>query len=242
MTRVAIIGAGIAGLRLAQRLTSIAEVDVLEKSNGFGGRMSRRRTPDFQFDHGAQYFTARSQRFQEFLTPYHESGVVVGWSPRIVEVRNGHHIPLQWTEPRFVAAPGMTELCKSMAETLNVARGTRVASLTRTDNAWTVSFEDGTEAQNYDWVFSTAPADQSAILLPDLTAWTTIKMQGCYSLMLGFDDPIKLPYDAAVVRDSPLAWISVNTTKPGRTGGHAILCQSDNAWADERIDAARFIV
>ena len=242
MPRIAIIGAGIAGLRLAQRLAAIAEVDVFEKSKGFGGRMSRRRTPEFQFDHGAQFFTARSQGFQDFLSPYRDSGVVVGWSPKVVEISGGQHIPLQWTEPRFVATPGMTELCKAMAQAINVTRSARVAALTRKGPVWTLTFDNDTEAKDYDWVFSTAPAEQSAKLLPELTEWDTIKMQGCYSLMLGFDDPMNLPYDAAVIRDTPLAWISVNTNKPGRAGGYAILCQSDNGWADERMEADQTLI
>lgn len=33
-------------------------------------------TADFQFDHGAQYFTACDPSFQAFLQPYIENGVI----------------------------------------------------------------------------------------------------------------------------------------------------------------------
>jgi len=38
MTRIAVIGAGIAGLTLAQELAPLAEVEVFEKSRGCGWR------------------------------------------------------------------------------------------------------------------------------------------------------------------------------------------------------------
>ncbi|MFZ9092741.1 MAG: NAD(P)-binding protein [Planctomycetaceae bacterium] len=42
MKSVAIIGAGLSGLTLANRLQNRAEVTVFEKSGGFGGRMATR--------------------------------------------------------------------------------------------------------------------------------------------------------------------------------------------------------
>ena len=67
MKKVAIIGAGLAGLTLARRLRGFASVTVLEKSRGLGGRMATRRSDNFEFDHGAQFFTARSTAFRDFI-------------------------------------------------------------------------------------------------------------------------------------------------------------------------------
>ena len=68
MRRVAVIGAGLSGLA-ARELSESSEVTVFEKSRGYGGRMATRYGGDFEFDHGAQFFTARSAEFQEFLEP-----------------------------------------------------------------------------------------------------------------------------------------------------------------------------
>ncbi|MFM7274112.1 MAG: FAD-dependent oxidoreductase, partial [Gammaproteobacteria bacterium] len=57
--RIAVIGAGIAGLALARALADAAEVTVFEKSRGAGGRMSTRRQEPWHFDHGTQFFTVR---------------------------------------------------------------------------------------------------------------------------------------------------------------------------------------
>lgn len=235
--KIAVIGAGMAGLRLAQRLAHAADVEIFEKSRGFSGRMSTRRAPSHQFDHGAQYFTARSKRFQSFLKPFKDKGVVAQWTPQVVSVDGKQSKTVVWTSPRYVAVPGMNALCKSMAEDVTVTRGQRVLALTRSGSCWTVAFEDGSERGGFDWVFGTAPSDQSALLLPELTDWTPLRMHGCFSLMVGLDRSTDLPFDAAYVTSGPLAWIAVNSSKPGREGGVSILCQSDNHWADGMMEA-----
>lgn len=63
--RVAVVGAGLAGLACAEALqASGATVTVFDKSRGPSGRMSTRRGDTWQCDHGAQYFTARDAAFR----------------------------------------------------------------------------------------------------------------------------------------------------------------------------------
>ena len=63
MDKVAVIGAGISGLALANRLKNHFEVVVFEKSRGYGGRVATRRFGEFIFDHGAQFFKAKTEEF-----------------------------------------------------------------------------------------------------------------------------------------------------------------------------------
>ena len=63
MSRTAIIGAGMSGLALAQQLQVSAEVKILDKSRGFGGRMATRMRGDYQFDHGAQLSISKINAF-----------------------------------------------------------------------------------------------------------------------------------------------------------------------------------
>ena len=59
-----VVGAGISGLLAAQELTAAGwRVVVLDKGRGVGGRMATRRVGDGTFDHGAQFFTVRGERF-----------------------------------------------------------------------------------------------------------------------------------------------------------------------------------
>ncbi|ABG31829.1 amine oxidoreductase [Roseobacter denitrificans] len=236
--RIAIIGAGISGLRLAQLLSSKADVTVFEKSRGTGGRMSTRRADVFQFDHGAQYFTARGDDFQRFLAAHIEQGTVAMWCPRLA-CFGGQ--PPQWTAPRYVGVPGMNALCKAMAGDVEVRHETRVLELERKDGRWHIGTADGEGFGPFDWVFSSAPAEQSAALLPACFSGSfalgQARMLGCYSLMLGFDAAPDLAWDAAAVLNSPLAWLAVNSTKPGRSAGFSVLCQSSNDWAEAHLEA-----
>ena len=63
---IAIIGAGIAGAACAQELVRLGkQVVVFDKGRAAGGRMSSKRTATGYLDLGAQYFTARSQAFNQ---------------------------------------------------------------------------------------------------------------------------------------------------------------------------------
>lgn len=236
--RIAIIGSGISGLRLAQLLSPRAEVTVFEKSRGMGGRMSTRRADQFQFDHGAQYFTARGADFQQFLAPHIEDGTVAAWHPRLTSF--GGATP-EWTAPRYVAVPGMNALCKAMAREMQVLRDTRIADFERTGSHWHLHSTAGKVFGPFDWVFSSAPAEQTATLMPACFSGASdvqgARMLGCYSLMLGFESAPDLNWDAATVRHGPLAWIAINSTKPGRSAGFSVLCQSSNEWAEKHIEA-----
>ena len=76
MAKIAVIGAGLAGLTVARELSQYHQVTVFEKSRGVGGRLATRYAGDYEFDHGAQFFTAKSPQFQAFLKPLIDQGVV----------------------------------------------------------------------------------------------------------------------------------------------------------------------
>jgi predicted NAD/FAD-dependent oxidoreductase len=57
--------------------------------------------------------------------------------------------------------------------------------------------------------------------------------------MLGFNKPLPLPWDAALVRNADISWISVNSSKPGRPNGFSLLIDSTNAWAERHLDDER---
>ena len=85
--KIAIIGSGLSGSVLAYYLQKSTSVSLFEKSQGVSGRMSTRSFADFEFDHGAQFFTARSNKFNEFLLPYLEDRTVVEWKPKILTLK-----------------------------------------------------------------------------------------------------------------------------------------------------------
>ena len=86
MTKIAIIGAGLLGLTAAHDLKEHANVTLYEKSRGVGGRLATRRAEPFSFDHGAQFFKARSKAFVDFIDPMIQDGTVQRWDARFAEI------------------------------------------------------------------------------------------------------------------------------------------------------------
>ncbi len=273
--KIAIIGAGISGLTLANNLKNIAEVTVFEKARGVGGRMSTRYALPFYFDHGTQFFTARSKAFQAFIAGLIDLGIVAEWTGKVITIQANNVIKDRlWFEPHYVASPNMNDLCKYMASEINVVLSTEIAPLgEKQHDGWRI-FSKATIEKNgvakeaemlgvFDWVISTAPPAQtlnlfnvelnsSSTLLPMLNS---VEMQGCYTLMLGFNEPWRKPWIAAKIHndiadnspidakqlekplEKPLEWIAINSTKPSRNANvTAIVAHSRNDWAEEHID------
>ena len=242
MSTIAVIGAGVSGLAVARMLTRSHDVVVFEKSRGVGGRMATRRAGPYQFDHGAQFFTARSQAFRTRLEPLIEAGVVTEWPARFAELRRGRVTGTRkWgaEHPHYVGAPAMNAVGKALSSGLDVRLDTAVTSLARKGARWQLTGDGQCVLGDFDWVIVTAPAAQAAELLAGTsiaTAATKVRMHACYALLLGFDEAVELPWQAALVRDADISWISVNNSKPGRAPAPALVVHSTNSWADAHAD------
>ena len=241
--KIAIIGAGISGLTAAINLDESADVTLFEKSRGAGGRICTRYTDSYTFDHGAQFFTARTSEFKELLKPLIKLGVIDNWKARFIEVKNNRIINRQqWNDddlPHYVGVPSMSSIGKFLAKNLNIKLNTEV-SIQKSAMGWEVVGFDGEVFGDYDWVISSIPAEQSSKLLPDYFSYYDAlkqkKMLGCYSLMLGFDEALDLDWDAAQLSGTDISWISVNSSKPERPNDYSVLVHSTNDWAEEHLD------
>jgi renalase len=121
----AIIGAGLAGLTAARTLRQAGHrVTVFEKSRGVGGRMSTRQTEFGSFDHGAQYFTVRDDRFRLMMKWALDVAPDIArpWAANAVRVLDAQGRKLESAlpkaEPHWVAQPGMNALAGLLAAPL----------------------------------------------------------------------------------------------------------------------------
>lgn len=215
----AVIGAGMAGVACARTLLQAGHrVTLLEKSRGFGGRMSTRRTEFGGFDHGAQYFTVRDSRFARVLLT--AQAQVRPWSVSTVRVLDafGHVLASAPppTEPHFVAVPGMSGLVNHWAQPLaqpelhgylpaRTFTGTRVHHIERDalhPEQWQLRAEDADGGQmvigGFDRVLLAMPHMQAHDLLqssglaPDLRqALTKVQVAPCWTLMVAFPNAMQ---------------------------------------------------
>jgi photolyase PhrII len=231
--RVAVIGAGISGAACARTLAEHGiEVVVLEKSRGPGGRMSTRRGEAGEFDHGAQYFTARDARFAQRVASWCADGVVAEWRARFAAVGPFGASPVE-APSRFVAVPKMSVLCDWLLgfDRIRLSTGATVRTVERAGDGWRVSgtASDGTACDygEFDLVLSTAPAQQTAALFaacaPKLSlSASRVAMRPTWALMWASLARVDLPFDHAEIREgvqgvgNALAWVSRVSSKPGR--------------------------
>jgi predicted NAD/FAD-dependent oxidoreductase len=243
MKRIAIIGAGLSGLVLARRLGEVAEVTIFEKSRGVGGRMATRYAMDYEFDHGAQFFTARTSAFREFLQPLLSDRIVANWTPTFAELdRHGTRDRRAWGEqyPHYVGVPRMNAVGKYLSTGLDIRTNTRIENIRQEKGKWRLVDSDGRCHDGFDWLVLTAPAPQTATLASAHSELLALcharKIRACVALMLGFEAPLELPWQAAVVRDADISWMSVNSSKPGRGDAFTMVVHSTNAWANAHVD------
>ena len=227
--KVAIIGAGMAGLSAANRLREAgAECTVFEKSRGLGGRMATRRIDALQFDHGAQYFTARGARFQSRLAQWQDQGVVAEWSPG-----------------KWVGTPAMTAPARSLAEGLQVIREYPVTGLAGGPGHWRLVSADAPtdeiERESFDAVIMAIPAPQVAPLAASagiqFVELERVRYAPCLTLMLAFEQATGLRESSLSPRDGPIAWIARNHSKPGRASSlETLVVHATPAWSKAHLE------
>ncbi len=216
--RIAIIGAGMAGLTCAHRLRQRGLSPVIfEKSRGIGGRLATRRTDSGDaYDHGAQFVTARDPAFVDLLETLQRLGAATAWSPRLPAAapRPAH----TW----WIGTAGMSALLKPLAAPLDIRLRVTVSSLRRQAGQWELQLDGQELVEHFDAVVVTAPAPQARALLADVSSLADtldrVAIAPCWAAMLAFDAPWDVPFEAARFDADPIAWISRQSSRAGLVG------------------------
>jgi predicted NAD/FAD-dependent oxidoreductase len=238
--RLGIIGAGIAGLTLARAMAASADVRIFDKSRGVGGRMATRRTDAVAFDHGAQYFTIRHERFRAALETVQAEGVIQPWTGASVTLPDDDLVPQSAVDTtRYVGSPSMNALAKALATGLDIQTDAPVEAISGTSGKWFLTIGDRREGP-FDWVVAAVPAPQAASLLPDEFthhgALEQTRMNACFTLMIRQTEDAGLSFAAARVNDPVIGWVSRNNTKPGRPDDPCLVVNATAQWSDANLE------
>jgi len=241
-SKIAVIGAGIAGLAAARALSAAGvSTVVLDKGRGPGGRTSTRRREGFTFDHGAQFLTARDERFRREVDSWLASGCVARWEPRVAISDGGRLTPDPREHELFVGAPRMSSLAEHLAGDLEVRCGVEVAGLRREGRLWRLVDAGGTPLCAAEHVIVTAPAPQAARLLADHSDLgreaARAAMSPCWAVMLGFEEEAPLDYDAVFPETGTLDWMARDSSKPGRAGVETWVLHGSPGWSSRHLEA-----
>lgn len=227
---VAIIGAGMAGLACAIALGEQGfSVRIFDKGRGPGGRMAARRAEiageTVSFDHGAQYFAAKSSEFTAQIAAWAGAGVVAPWPAA--------------GEDAWVGVPGMNGPLRHMSQQAEVSWGVRIERLARDGEGW-VLFADGS-THRADIVLVAVPAEQAADLLvevaPELAVIpATIQSEPCWALMAAFEKRLPITGECLNDEGGAIGWAARNSAKPSRTGQETWVIHGSAEWSRANLE------
>lgn len=240
---MAIVGAGLAGLTLANRMKSAGwRVTLIEKARGPGGRLSTRRRDGGQFDHGAQYFTARTDRFSREIARWAREGWVEQWNGSFALWRDSRVEPDIGGRPRWVGVPRMSGLTRALSAELNIVAGSRASGLTRSGSSWSVHTESGESHHGFDWVVFTCPGPQAAALAPAESPVSKraqrLNYTPCWAAMIECHPNDVPPYDGLRLHHPVLSWIAHDSSKPARPAGCRWVVHASADWTQANVDAS----
>ncbi len=215
-----ILGAGVAGLTAAGVLRRAGrEAVVLEKSRGPGGRAATRRWDGFPVDHGAQFFTARSEAFKRQVDDWLARGICHEWARGFHQYRSGKLFPPQGdNHPRYTCGEGMSALGRDLAAEGNaqIERQAKVTAVLCHHGVWTLAGEEGCEFRARR-LLVTCPPPQGAVLLesaaPEAAALLRgITMEPCLAVAARFPRR-DIGWQGIQSDEATVSWIGHDTSK-----------------------------
>jgi renalase len=258
---VLVVGAGLAGLAAARDLTNAGyRVLVLEKSRGVGGRAATKRLELSRIDagkthlerivradHGAQFFTARGERFQNTIATWSELGIVREWTrgfPRLSASGLERRTSLN---PRFVCPTGMSALGKTICDglgeeaPLNVELGAWVSAIWQSGHGWTAVLENG-DMRHAKALVVNAPAPQALNLLhqtldPEgIAALEAVRFDPCWAVIAALET-LPEPGWMGVEIDHPmLSWAALDHSKRETDAPPVLVLHATPSWSLEHLE------
>ena len=224
--KVAIVGAGIAGLACAERLRlgGIASI-VFDKGKRPGGRLSTLRIDAGEWDFGAQYLEPGEGAFAAKISSWQHSGVLAHWPAG--------------PPGALVGVPAMASLVEAECAAHEVRFGAQVQRIGQRSGQWWIGGAELAEGP-FAAVILAIPAQQASSMLSlhDLYLAREAAMhrsQPCWTLMLAFASPLAgAPH---FIRSAgPIAWAARNNSKPGRPEGECWVVQADADWSQRHLE------
>jgi renalase len=248
-----IVGAGVSGLLAANALQGEGwDVTVLDKARGVGGRMATRHVGGGTFDHGAQFFTVRGDRFSDLVEGWLDAGAAAEWSRGFADAdgrlnEDGH--------PRYRGTRGMTSIPQYLARDLDVRTGEKAVRVDTRAGGWEVACESGLRLEASALLLA-MPVPQALGLATSgdyrLPAGARQELEAvsygpCLALMVLLEGPADVPGPGGMqIKGEPLDWIGDNQRK-GISDLPAITIHAGPEWSsahfeDDEADVQRYLL
>lgn len=234
--RVAIIGAGMAGLSAARELRRLRpelEVQIYERASELGGRVATGCIDGLCFDYGAQYLKTPDPDLtalvENELAPSHPQDIPLPVWVFDGQGRVSEGDPLQNNEAKWTWSNGLRRLAVELAGSSSVRLGVTLARFEALEQAYVLYDQAGERFDQVDALLLTPAAPHSAALvaasdLPEsqqeriLGQLGQVSYRPCISLAYAYQRQPQLAWYAAVNADRQhdISWLACEHAKPGR--------------------------
>ena len=237
----AVIGAGISGLTLANKMNALGyTIAVIEKARGTGGRLSSKRVKNsnqqtMAFDLGCTSFSGKSAEFKAQLDYWHQVGVLAPW---LTDKQGYSH---------YVACSRNSSLTRYLSQGIDCYFSTQITEIKMHNGLWELLYidsTDGSESRIYaDNVVFATPSVQALALVPrqlEMKArLTDVTNEPQWVLAVEVSNP-DLNIDDMSFPDSELIHsISIESNKPTREHSRQskiLQIQTTAQWSSKFID------
>jgi len=214
MIDFAVIGSGISGATISNKLNKKHSIKVFEKAKGVGGRSSFKRYKDkVGFDHGLQYISPRSKEFKSFAKKLIKKRVIKHWK--------GNHeflnekVKRDKKHVKLIGVRGNNDISKHLLKNVKYDLQSELLKITRQKNHWLLKFKDSSSAYAKNIIIS-APFPQSkkltSMFVKTKLFKNKVKMNSSLTVLL-MTNKTGSNTSSFFTNDNILGWVSNENSK-----------------------------
>lgn len=240
---IAIIGAGISGSLLAQKLSVAGnKVSVFDKSRGTGGRCTHKRLAWGSFDMGAPVIPVTDSSFDAFMRQQVSLNNAQEWPSRLHQF-DQKLIEQPADAKQYIFLPTMHALCKKWLADSSLVTEFKVEKLYKRAGLWYLVSDNGETSTGFDRIVLCIPWPQAHTLLSTQTEVNTPQLSqqtwtSCWAVAMQFSQPIDSTCEYIYCKDAPLQSLVNESSKPGRDHAQPIWVAYFKNSISEQLDCA----
>ena len=230
-----VLGSGIAGSLIGNKLSKKYSVEVFDKARGIGGRSSNRRyIKNMSFDHGLQYFSPKTNIFNNFLTKLLKEKKLKLW--------DGIHLDFGFKKnsTKYVGIKSNNVISKYLLKKIKNKCSAKIIKIKFNSNHWIVTLNNNKKI-NFKNIIFTCPFPQVKILakkyLKKNILKLNVKMSPNITVMVAYKNFNEIPISSIKFNDEIISWASnENSKKRFKSKINLWTIQTNMIWSKKYIN------
>jgi len=233
-----ILGSGVAGSTVANLLSKNYTLEVFDKARGPGGRTSNKRLKlNLSFDHGLQYFSPKTSKFQKLINTLH--------TKKIFKIWNGKHLDLTFEKKentqKFIGKKSNNDFCKYQLKNIKQNYLSHIEKIDYKKKIWEITLKNNKKLK-FKGLILTCPYPQLKKIakkyLIKRMLNLKVKMQPNITVMIALRNKKNIPISSIKFNDDVLAWAAnENSKKRFKSNINLWTLQSSVKWANKTINS-----